>query len=434
MVTQKSYRSIVALALLAGLSPVLAAERGLPSAAHATNAALLELWKYDAVRWAWERANQDASFSSDIKLTSADTNIDHYLSALRTNEIAGGRSNGFAPPHPFFEMRNAIQKRSRVYSLLRQMPKGGVLHVHSTSAGRAEWVAQTAIASNCWVYWNGNTNDPTNGTLSWTQADSNYVQVAQARRGKPNFERHLVSLLTIDARDEIHPAWAAWSACYSRMVGLLTRPSFFNAYMVDAFETFARDNADYVELRTDIPYFVGTNVPQGITNCIRQYQIAEQQVRQKYPDFKLAVIISPYRGSGLSDISNRIDAALALRSDPQLGNFVVGFDLVGEEMPSTALVRMVPALWGYLQQRTNECGITLPYMFHGGESDWGDDDNLIDAVLLKSHRIGHGINLYRYPVLQQTVRDQPCPIELCPISNQLLRYTLDMRAHPGAGY
>jgi adenosine deaminase CECR1 len=314
------------------------------------------------------------------------------------------------------------------------MPKGGVLHVHSTSAGRAEWVAQTAIASNCWIYWNGNTNDSTNGTLSWTQVDSNYVQVAQARRGKPNFERHLVSLLTIDARDEIHPAWAAWSACYSRMVGLLTRPSFFNAYMVDAFETFARDNADYVELRTDIPYFVGANVPQGITNCIRQYQIAEQQVRQQYPDFKLAVIISPYRGSGLSDISNRIDAALALRSDPQLRNFVVGFDLVGEEMPSTALVRMVPALWAYLQQRTNECGITLPYMFHGGESDWGDDDNLSDAVLLKSHRIGHGINLYRYPVLQQTVRDQPCPIELCPISNQLLRYTLDMRAHPGAGY
>jgi len=203
---------------------------------------------------------------------------------------------------------------------------------------------------------------------------------------------------------------------------------------VDAFETFARDNVDYVELRTDIPFFVGTDAPQGVTNCILQYQVAEQQVRQKYPDFKLALIISPYRGASLSYVSNRIDAALALRSDPQLRNFVVGFDLVGEEMPSTALERMVPALFGYLQQRTNKYCVTLPYMFHGGESDWGDDDNLIDAVILQSYRIGHGINLYRYPVLQQTVRDRACPIELCPISNQLLRYTLDMRAHPGAGY
>ena len=43
-------------------------------------------------------------------------------------------------------------------------------------------------------------------------------------------------------------------------------------------------------------------------------------------------------------------------------------------------------------------------LLHDGESDWADDENLIDAHVLGTRRIGHGINLYLFPSLEQEFR------------------------------
>ena len=63
-----------------------------------------------------------------------------------------------------------------------------------------------------------------------------------------------------------------------------------------------------------------------------------------------------------------------------------------------------------------------------------DNDNLFDAVLLGSKRIGHGFNLFRYPILMNMVKKQNICIEVNPISNQVLGYVRDLRLHPAYGY
>jgi len=74
------------------------------------------------------------------------------------------------------------------------------------------------------------------------------------------------------------------------------------------------------------------------------------------------------------------------------------------------------------------------YFLHCGESLNSFNDNLIDAYLLGATRVGHGLNLYRYPdLLKDYANDEIC-LEVCPISNQTLRYTHDLRLHPGAEY
>jgi adenosine deaminase CECR1 len=72
----------------------------------------------------------------------------------------------------------------------------------------------------------------------------------------------------------------------------------------------------------------------------------------------------------------------------------------------------------------------LPLVFHAGESVDAANENLFDALLLGTKRIGHGFNLALHPHLQELVKQRQVCIECCPVSNLILGYTLDLRCHP----
>lgn len=67
-------------------------------------------------------------------------------------------------------------------------------------------------------------------------------------------------------------------------------------------------------------------------------------------------------------------------------NFVAGFDLVGQEDLGHTLEYFVDLL------KTVE-GHNITFFFHAGETNWlgaSTDENLVDAILLNTKRIGHG--------------------------------------------
>lgn len=69
-------------------------------------------------------------------------------------------------------------------------------------------------------------------------------------------------------------------------------------------------------------------------------------------------------------------------------------------------------------------------ILHAGESVDKNNNNLVDAVLLGTKRIGHGFALAKHPHLQEIVKKEKICIECCPVSNIVLGYTLDLRTHP----
>lgn len=66
-------------------------------------------------------------------------------------------------------------------------------------------------------------------------------------------------------------------------------------------------------------------------------------------------------------------------------NFVIGFDLVGQEDKGEPLVKFVNKL--------NAISANIKFFFHAGETNWNgvSDLNLFDALLLNTKRIGHGL-------------------------------------------
>jgi adenosine deaminase CECR1 len=68
--------------------------------------------------------------------------------------------------------------------------------------------------------------------------------------------------------------------------------------------------------------------------------------------------------------------------------------------------------------------------FHAGESTDRNNENLYDAILLGTKRIGHGIRIASTPYLVDIIKEKDIGFEICPISNFILGYTLDLRWHP----
>lgn len=113
-------------------------------------------------------------------------------------------------------------------------------------------------------------------------------------------------------------------------------------------------------------------------------------------------------------------------------HLIAGYDLVGPEDLGKPLTDLLPELFWFRKQAAQE-GVNLPFYFHAGET-LGDgsstDNNLFDAILLGTRRIGHGFSLYKHPLLIDMVKDKRILIESCPISNEVLRLCGSVMAHP----
>jgi adenosine deaminase CECR1 len=134
----------------------------------------------------------------------------------------------------------------------------------------------------------------------------------------------------------------------------------------------------------------------------------------------------PRRGI-IQDMDNCITTKLAY---PEL---IAGYDVCGKEDQGRSLKDFLPELFWFRKQCAQE-GVEIPFFFHAGETiaagPESPDDNLYDAVLLGTRRLGHAVSLHRHPLLVDLVKERRILVESCVISNEVLRLSGPAKTHP----
>uniref|UniRef100_A0A3P9KPW5 adenosine deaminase n=1 Tax=Oryzias latipes TaxID=8090 RepID=A0A3P9KPW5_ORYLA len=373
-------------------------------------------------------------------LTDGEQELDVRLFKMKQGEMARA---AFPPAMHFFRARDLI-RRSPIFSLLQKMPKGGALHVHDFSMVDVDWlVKNVTYRPHCYVCY---TDDQSIRFLFSSRGPeplprcSTWILLEELR-GKminstdlDNSIKGNLTLFTEQDPEAAYPSqdvvWRRFEQTFLAVWGLVTYAPVFRDYYYEGLTQFYLDNVMYLELRALLPEVYeldGSTHDRAWT--LKTYRDVTKRFKAQHPDFFGArIIFTVHRGVNLSVMTEAVEEAMKLQSS--FPDTLAGFDLVGREDSGRPLWYFREAL-----SLPAERGVELPFFFHAGETDLEGtdvDQNLLDALLLNTSRIGHGFALVRHPVARNLSRKRGVAVEVCPVSNQVLKLVKDLRNHPAA--
>ncbi|XP_046633140.1 adenosine deaminase 2-like [Daphnia pulicaria] len=375
-----------------------------------------------------------------ITLNADEQLVNNMLMTAKTLEYDQSFSNlDFAPATNFFLAKPSMLQ-SEVFKFIQQMPKGGVLHIHDIAVTPLEFLINDAsYRPNLYVcsppkdpvFFQYASSAPANLVdCQWT-----LVSDRRAQEGPQQFDAWLRSKLSLytptpqETYPNINSVWTAFENTLIAASGIITYAPVFTDYFYQGLQSFYDDNVQYIEIRTTLPLVYdldGTFTDE--VQVTQLYKDTFDRFKSDNPDFSGAkIIFAPLRRVDTATMTKYLQLASQLKV--QFPDVVAGFDLVGQE-------DLGPPLKDFLSQfLAGAADPNLHYFFHAGETNWHGtdvDENLIDAILLNATRIGHGFAVAKHPSVMDMARSKGVPVEVCPISNQVLSLVADLRNHPAA--
>ncbi|KOC65564.1 Adenosine deaminase CECR1 [Habropoda laboriosa] len=371
---------------------------------------------------------------ANITLNEIERVANGILTKAKDEELNAGFKNPllFAPSRNFIEAKKDIEK-SKVFELLRRMPKGAVLHTHDTS-----------LVSSDYIYHNITFRDDLYVCIVdcvvklrfFREPDQtcDWKLLKKVRedpiRGKI-VEKMIQERMSMEVNDpmaaypNVDMAWTKFSDIFAFIGPLVTFRPVYEDHFLEALEQLYQDNVMYLELRSTLPTlydFDGTNyMPEDLVGI---YERLTERFKKEHPDFiGVKLIYAPSRMSSHQQTEDNIKTMKLLKK--KYPKFMAGFDLVGQEDKGYTLKYFADILRNGEEDNIN-------FFFHAGETNWlgaSTDENLVDAILLNTKRIGHGYALNSHPFLLELTKRLDIAIEINPISNQVLKLVDDLRNH-----
>ncbi|XP_060784321.1 adenosine deaminase 2-A-like isoform X1 [Neoarius graeffei] len=373
-----------------------------------------------------------------VVLNKKEKLLDEKLYQMKWQEMEAA---DFPPAMHFFKAKSLIDA-SPVFNFLQKMPKGAALHVHDFSMVDVEWlVKNVTYRENCYVCFTDggfvrfvfSSVKPKAAPYCSTWALLKTIREKCNTTELDNSFIRNMTLVTEDP-DSDYPnqdvIWTRFEEAFKVAYGLVTYAPVFKEYLYEGFRQLYVDNIMYVEIRALLPL---TYELDGRKNSrdwsMRACREVLQHFTAQYPDFLGArIIFTVHRSLNSTQASEVVEEAMTLQRN--FPDIMAGFDFVGREESGNPLWYFKEAL-GLPEER----GVRLPYFFHAGETDsegTAVDQNMMDALLFNTSRIGHGFAIVRHPVVKERAREMDVAVEVCPISNQVLKLVSDLRNHPAA--
>jgi adenosine deaminase CECR1 len=390
-------------------------------------------------RQALLKADSALYFNKEVQLNEKEQILNKHLLAMQQKMIAHYKATHFFPPARNFYASKKHVEQTPLFNILKKMPKGGILHLHSGAMGDAQWVVDKAISlPEMYVYWGESNDQYVKGQLHAyppNKAPNGFQQVQTLAKQADSFQKELHGFLTFDAemdRDSVD-IWAEFERVFQRINGFITYEKVAADYLLHGIDLLIQDNIQHAEFRTFFgPRFYDL---QGNKASLEAYASLMNKIqavaKQKDPDFTLNMIHQSLRFFDKEKIWSDMQEVHQFRRD--FPRWIRGFDLVAEEDAGHTTLYHVDEFLK-LDSLEKATGVSVPLFLHDGESDWASTSNLYDAVLLGTKRIGHGFNLFRFPNLIEEVKARDICVEVNPLSNQILGYIRDLRIHPASTY
>ncbi|HEX2953249.1 MAG TPA: hypothetical protein VHR47_04610, partial [Bacillota bacterium] len=198
-------------------------------------------------------AQNETRFDSGMVLSPAEELVNARLIRLRNQEIARYKAGVPFPPALYFpDVKGAIEA-SPLFPILKVMPKGAVLHLHSSSISSPEALLELTYLDNLYMYTG---RAGLYGQLQFYgpgQVPSGWEPVSALRAGTPDFDQQLLKLLTIGPEGQFDPdIWRRFEAIFTRIGGLVSyQPAFIRLYQ-RALTEYLNDNIQHIEIRSGL--------------------------------------------------------------------------------------------------------------------------------------------------------------------------------------
>ncbi|KAI0340075.1 Metallo-dependent hydrolase [Trametopsis cervina] len=377
------------------------------------------------------------------------------------------------PGMAFLTAREIITQTD-LFKIMNKLPKGALLHAHLDATVNAEVLLRLALRHPALhVRTTGLLTTTTISSLlpefhafpqsEWSSltsltassyASGTWIPLQTAREnfdktlgGPQGFDKWVISAITISPAEayKTHNTtakiWEKFTSTFRTAGPLIHYLPVWRDYVREFFLSSIEDGISYLEVRINFlfRFIYGEDGEENVSHStmLSEYDRILEEIKRDMRDqgredefIGSKIIYSTIRFIPPEELEWYLEDCIALKQ--QFPHLIAGFDLVGHEDSLHPLIDYIEPLTKFIH-RQKELGIEIPFIFHAGET-LGDgtpaDVNLYDAILLGTKRIGHGFSLIKHPHLMEICKEKSIAVEVCPISNEILRLTSSMPMHP----
>lgn len=389
-------------------------------------------------------------------------------------------------PGMMFMTAKERMESTKLWKIVRKMPKGALLHAHLDAMVEFDFVLDELLkmpnmhmssdrpldspealeqGTPSFRYRHKQVTDESIWDKSYTP--DKFILLTKCADdfpgGRPAFLKWLKSRCTLSLTDSheqrhgINHIWEKFVQCFVVTATMIHYEPMFRAFLRRLMSLLKADGVNWVELRQVISktktktQSSDSLIPRRFTwplnYCRDQQEEPEsdyshmfQVIEEEVAKFKaseegkgfwgIIMIWTSLRSSDTRPLIESMDHCITTKME--FPHLIAGYDVVGPEDLGRPLNDLLPELFWFRKQCAQE-KVNIPFFFHAGET-LGDgsstDNNLYDAILLGTRRIGHAYSLYKHPLLIDMVKEKRILVESCPISNEMLRLCGSVLAHP----
>lgn len=221
---------------------------------------------YNSMRNFFFKHEESKALGSDIELTERELEANQIIMKVKTDEYETGLVTPylFNPSQHIFSVLEKISA-SPLFSYLKILPKGAVLHAHDTALCSTDFLIELTYRDNLWVCQkNGGLEaidlqysklKPANG-----EAENNctwdLLSKVRATYGANKVDEYLRERLTLYPTEKFldnNVAWQQFMTIFGLLDGLLFYVPNWADYYYNAMKEFYADGVQYLEFRTTLP-------------------------------------------------------------------------------------------------------------------------------------------------------------------------------------